>query len=92
MAEIEIDEDGPDTGREAVMYVGPSLKRPYPVLSGTVFSGGIVPEPVAQAADANADLAALLVPVSQVGAARKALKDPNSDLARASAAVAAKGV
>lgn len=92
MAKIEIDESGPDTGREAVMYVGPSLKRPYPVLARTVFTGGVAPEELATAADASANLAALLVPVSQVGAARKALKDPNSDLARAFAAVAAKGV
>ncbi len=92
MAKIEIDESAPDTGREAVMYIGPPLKRPYPVLSGTVFAGGVVPEELATAADGSTKLAALLVPVSQVGAARKALKDKTSDLARAYSAVAVKGV
>ena len=72
-----------------VLYVGPRLLRPFPVGARTIFRGAL-PAPLAKAVAADADLAALFVPVAETGSALKAVTQQGSALCRAAAAVSDK--
>lgn len=72
-----------------VLYVGPRLLHPFPVGQRTIFRGPL-PVPLAKAVEADADLAALFVPVADAGQALKTVNMPGTALARAADAVAAK--
>ena len=73
-----------------VVYVGPRLPaKPYPVAPKTIFRGDL-PKPLAKAVKADADLAALFVPVEEFGAALVSLRNPATALSRSAAAVTAK--
>jgi hypothetical protein len=72
-----------------VLYVGPRLQRPFPVGSRTIFRGAL-PAPLAKAVAADADLAALFVPVAETGSALRAVTQQGSALCRAAAAVSDK--
>ncbi|WFS63456.1 hypothetical protein LF599_04640 [Pseudodesulfovibrio thermohalotolerans] len=77
--------------KEAVMYIGPTKMGALHVTNGAVFKGGVLPEHLAKAARArgNESFKTLFVPVSGAGKARAALRDPNSDPAKAFRAAAA---
>ena len=72
-----------------IVYVGPRLPHPYPVARLAVFRGDL-PVPLAKAVIADADLAALFVPVAETAKALKAVDTAGTTLARAAAAVSAK--
>jgi hypothetical protein len=62
---------------EAVIYVGPTL--PGGVLhKSAVYRGGELPAHIKALKDGNADLAALFVPASKLGAFQQKLADPAS--------------
>lgn len=72
-----------------VVYVGPRLRKPFPLTPKTIFRQAL-PKPLAAAVAADADLAALFVPVSEFGAALTALKRPATVLSRSLTAVTAR--
>jgi hypothetical protein len=73
-----------------VMYLGPTLRGARHVVNGTIFKGG-VPRHLEKELTADPDYAALFVPVADVGAARKELKNATSVLAHCARRVAEKG-
>lgn len=73
---------------EAVMYVGPARLGRLHLQRNTVFTGGALPADVQALAEASAEFASLIVPLSRAGEARRMLRNPKSELARAHAAVA----
>lgn len=79
------------TPKEAVMYIGPTKMGALHVTSGAVYTGGVLPDHLAKAIKAKGceSFKALFVPVSEAGKARAALRDPNSDQAKAFKAAAA---
>lgn len=81
----------PAAGPGQVVYVGPRLLRPFPVGPLAVFRG-VLPSPLAKAVAADADLAALFVPVVEAGTALRTVTQRGSALQRAAAAVTAKYV
>lgn len=71
-----------------VVYVGPRLTgKPFPVNPKTIFRGPL-PKPLAKAMAADADLAALFVPVSDFGSALLALRRAGSAISRSALSVA----
>lgn len=74
-----------------VMYLGPSLRGSRHVTHGTVFREGRLLPHLEKEVAADADFAALFVPVSLVGKARAELKNPVSPLAHSARRVAEKG-
>gem|GEM_PF-6317822 len=69
--------DKPKAKPEALIYVGPSL--PGGVLhKNAVYRAGELPANVKQLAEGNADLAALFVPASKLGAWQQKSADPAS--------------
>lgn len=69
--------DKPKAKPEALIYVGPSL--PGGVLhKNAVYRAGELPAHVKQLAEGNADLAALFVPASKLGAWQQKSADPAS--------------
>lgn len=74
-----------------VVYVGPKLRTPFPVMPKTIFRGAL-PVPLATAVAADEDLAACFVPVDGFGAALVALKRDGTAISRSEAAVSARYV
>lgn len=72
--------------QEAVMYLGASLAGYRHIVHGTVFVGGKLPDHLAQAVKTDANFAALFVPLSKAGAAKRDLENPDSAIAKALAA------
>lgn len=70
-----------------LMYVGPPLRTPFPVATGTPFPNGL-PVPLQAAVDADADLKALFVPLAQAGAALRQLEKGAGDLVKPAKTVA----
>lgn len=83
-------EDKPQTAKSLphpCMYVGPPLRSPVPVGSGTVYSTGLPPA-LAQAVTENADLAALFVSLPDAGKALRGLEKGKGPLIASYTAVA----
>jgi hypothetical protein len=79
------------TATAQVVYVGPKLRTPYPVVPKTIFRGAL-PMPLAAALADDEDLAACFVPVDDFGAALVALKRDGTAISRSVAAVTARYV
>lgn len=79
------------TPKEAVMYIGPTKLGALHVTNGAVFKEGNLPDHLVKAIKikGNESFKALFVKVSEAGKARAALRDPNSDQAKAFKAAAA---
>jgi len=72
--------------QETVIYLGTSLNGDRHVGHGSVFIGGKLPDHLAQAIKEDASLAALFVPLSKAGAAKRDLENPKTAIAKAFAA------
>lgn len=79
-------EKQPTAKQEAVMYLGTSLNGDRHVVHGSVFVRGKLPPHLEKAVKTDDNFAALFVPVSKAGAAKRDLANPNSAIAKAFAA------
>lgn len=71
----------------AVMYVGPDIKHPFPVATGTVFRGGL-PAVLKTETSRNPDLAALFLPLKDAGKAMRQMEAGEGELMKQARAVA----
>ncbi|MDL2268873.1 hypothetical protein LJC71_04955 [Desulfosarcina sp. OttesenSCG-928-A07] len=76
---------------DAVMYVGPDIKWPFPVSKGTVFHSGL-PAILKSTASKDPDLAALFVQMKDAGKALRELKDKAGALVKHAKAIARQNV
>lgn len=80
----DIEESGK---QEALVYIGPTIRSPHLVKSGTVFRS--LPAAVAELKETNRNFSRMFVPVGGLAAARRRLTDKQGVLSRAYLAVLA---
>jgi hypothetical protein len=70
------------------IYIGPMIMvGGYPLRTNLTFTADGIPEPVEKVLKTDSDLAALFVPVGELGLAKKRLRDYDPDLGRSLKAV-----